>query len=327
MRETPYRRTLMKVARVPRSRTPPPMHMSDRDGGAGGQDVTRVLGNLTHILAPTSFVVAIMMYFGAVRTNTMYGRLGIDQSMLGLSYQDYVLRSAAPIIESLVLVLVAALVMALIAPPVHMRLIQSVAGHRTAAIRTLAVVSVFGVAGAAVGVLGMASWVNLPRFVMQVCLGLGALVLVYSASLYRRVDPRRTASATDQTIRRGVCMALLLILLLWSVAAFAQQQGQELANQYRANPRTLPSTVVYAARRLFLEGPGITETTLPDPKAMFRYRYTGLRLLIHSNRRYFLLPDCWATSLSTRVIALPATDLLRLEFLVLQVPPACPPVQ
>ncbi|MGW0803389.1 hypothetical protein [Nonomuraea sp. NPDC002799] len=297
------------------------MSTSARKGdGAVGQDFSRMWGILAHIVTPTTFVTAIMMYFGAVRANTMYGRLGVDQSMLGLSIQDYVLRSVTLTIEPLVLVLM----VALIAPPAHAWLVRSAGRHRTAATRAIAAAAVLGVAGAVVGILGMAGWAGLPPFVMPICLGLGIFVLVYSASLYRRVDPRPTASGTDQTVRRTVCVALLLVLLLWAVTEFAQLRGREAADRYRMDPGRLPSTVVYAARRLYLEGPGITETTLPDPQAMFRYRYTGLRLLIHSNQRYFLLPACWATSPWARAIALPADASVRLEFFVLKVPPVCP---
>lgn len=299
---------------------PPPMNTSARNDGEAGQDFTRVWPVLAHIVTPTTLVTAIMMYFGAVRTNAMYGRLGVDSSMLGLPFQEYVLRSVTLTIEPLVLVLV----VALIAPPVHVWLTRSVAGHHTATMRMVAIVAVLGVAGAMVGVMGMAGWVGLPPFVMPICLGLGVFVLVYSASLYRRVNPQRTTSPTDQIVQRTVCAVLLLLLLLWSVTEFAEQRGWEAADQYRADPGMLPNTVVYATRRLYLEGPGITETTLPDPNAMFRYRYTGLRLLIHSNRRYFLLPACWTTSPWARAIALPADDSLRLEFFLINVLPECP---
>ncbi|MFG1694057.1 hypothetical protein [Nonomuraea sp. NPDC049309] len=113
----------------------------------------------------------------------------------------------------------------------------------------------------------------------------------------------------------------------WSVTEYAQQRGREAADRYWADPGRLPSTVVYAVRRLFLEGPGITGTVLADPNAMYRHRCTGLRLLIHSNQRYFLLPACFATSPWARAIALPADASLRLELHMLKIPPECPPGQ
>ncbi|MBO3750669.1 hypothetical protein J5X84_31720 [Streptosporangiaceae bacterium NEAU-GS5] len=304
--------------------TPPPTKSSKRADGAAGQDFNRMWGILTHIVAPTTFVAAIMVYFGEVSTNKMYASLGVDQSMLGLSYQEYALRSVPSAIEPLVLVLVVILAMALTAPSAHLWLTRFLTGRRTATLWTVAVVAAFGVAGVVVGMIGMSGQMRLTHFVTQICLGLGAVVLVYSAALYNRVNPRRPASSTDQVLGRTICIALILILLLWSVAAFARQRGVEEAKKYWTSQKGLPSTVVYAARRLYLEGPGITETTLPDPNAMFPYRYTGLRLLTHSNERYFLLPDCWSTSPGARVIALPANDSLRLEFSVIKIQPACP---
>ncbi|MEV4110200.1 hypothetical protein [Nonomuraea sp. NPDC049695] len=291
------------------------------DGGEPGQDLARVWGILAHIVAPTTLVVAIMMYFGAVYTNNMYGRLGVDSSMLGLSVQDYVLRSVPVAIEPLVVVLLAALIV----PSAHACLIRSCTRHRTATTWSLAAAAVLGAVAVGAGILSIAGrMTQLPPIFMPICLGLGIFVVAYSWSLYTRFNPRQTISPAGRMVQRTVCVALLLVLLLWAVTDYARQRGQERAYQYWAHSAMLPSTVVYAPRRLYLEGPGITETTLPDPNAMFRYRYTGLRLLIDSNRRYFLLPACWATSPEARAIALPADDSLRLEFFMISQAPDCP---
>lgn len=58
-----------------------------------GGDLRRLWNVLAHVVTPTTFVAALMIYFGSVRTNTMYRSLGVDQSLLGLSLQDYALRS------------------------------------------------------------------------------------------------------------------------------------------------------------------------------------------------------------------------------------------
>ncbi|PZG21972.1 hypothetical protein [Nonomuraea aridisoli] len=89
----------------------------------------------------------------------------------------------------------------------------------------------------------------------------------------------------------------------------------------------LSGVVVYAPQRLHLEGAGVTETAFPDPHAKFRFRYTGLRLLLHAHGRYFLLPACWATSPEARAIALPDDTSLRLEFSLTITPPVCPAEQ
>ncbi|MEU4515871.1 hypothetical protein AB0G05_40800 [Nonomuraea wenchangensis] len=300
---------------------PPSGDASGGDGTGPAQDLTRVWSVLAHVVTPTTFVAAVMMYVGAVRANTMYAGLGIEQSMLGLSFQEYMLRSVAPAIEPLILLLV----LALIAPTAHRWLVRSADRHRTATTRVVTVMSVLGAVSVAVGIVAMAGWWRTPFYVVPFCLGLGVFVLVYGDSLRRRIRPRPASSPADQLVRRTVCAALLLVLLLWAVTLYAQRRGAEAALQYRVDSAGLPSTVVYAARRLHLEGPGIKETALPDPAAMYRYRYTGLRLLIHSNQRYFLLPACWASDPWARAIALPADGSLRLEFAVRRTRPDCPP--
>jgi hypothetical protein len=241
--------------------------------------------------------------------------------MLGLSLQDYALRSVTLAAEPLILVLVAALV----APPVHTWLTWSAERHRSIAKWAIRAMAVLGIAGTAVGIASRAGWKPLPSYAMPLYLGLGIFLLVYGSSLRQRLDSRITPSTTDQVVRRTLCIALLLFLLLWGITLFAQSRGEREANKRLADMSRLPSTVVYAPRCLNLEGPGIRETALPDPQAMYRYRYTGLRLLINSNQRYFLLPACLMTDPSARAIALPADDSLRLEFGVFKMAPDCPP--
>ncbi|MFC4120471.1 hypothetical protein [Nonomuraea zeae] len=303
-----------------------PMKTPERDdepGAATGQDFARVWSVLAHIVTPTTFVAALMMYFGSVRTNTTYRILGVDPSMLGLSFQDYVLRSVGLTMEPLVMILLVLLA----ALPAHALLIRLVAGHRTAATRVAAALAVLGVVGVALGVVGLAGWVslNVRAPVVPICLGLSVFLLGYSASVRVVANPGRARPGTDQVIRRTLFLALLLLLLLWSVAGYAQLRGEDVADRFRQHPTLLPGAVVYAPQRLYLEGAGITETALPDEHAMFRYRYGGLSLLIHSNHRYFLLPACWATTPQARAIALPDDESLRLEFFVVTTPPACPP--
>ncbi|GAA2212509.1 hypothetical protein GCM10009850_079710 [Nonomuraea monospora] len=290
------------------------------EGGGTGQDLTRAWAVLAHVVTPTTFIAAILMYFGAVRANTMYGQLGLDHSLLGLSFQDYVLRSVTLTVEPLIVLLV----LALIAPLAHRWVIRCADRHCTAVKRVIAVLAVLGLAGVVVGLAAMNGRLRLPSYAVPISLGLGVFVLVYGLSLYQRVSERRVVSTGDQVLQRVLCVVLLLVLLLWTVSELAQQAGMKAAAAYRSDPGALPSTVVYSARRLHLESPGIEETALPDPGAMYRYRYRGLHLLLHSNQRYFLLPACWASDPWARAIVLPADASLRLEFPMLKLPPECP---
>ncbi|GAA3623561.1 hypothetical protein GCM10022419_131500 [Nonomuraea rosea] len=300
------------------------MNTSAGDGAGIGQNLARVGGILAQIVAPTTFVAAVLMYFGALRTNSMYFVLGVNSSMLGFSFQDYVLRSVQVAVEPLVLFLLALLLMLLAAPFAHQVLIRSIAGHRTAAVRTILVLTVLGVAGIVVTLAVLANWLHAPFFVMPLCLDLGVILLFCSAYLSTRVSSGPAVSLTGQIIQRSVLVALLLVSVLWVVADRAVRVGLQDADEIAANPSNLMAAVVYAPQRLHLEGPGITEKVFPDPNAKYRYRYTGLRLLLHSDRRYFFVPACWGTSPGARTIALPADDSLRLESFMDSEEPVCP---
>jgi hypothetical protein len=295
------------------------MSTSAGDGGEAGQGLARAWGVLAQIVTPATLIVAMMMYFGAVYTNNMYGRLGVDQSMLGLSVQDYVLRSVPVAVEPLISILLVSLLAFL----AHVCLIRCMPSHNTVTTRIIAVLIMFGVVATATGTMTLAGWAEVPAVYLPLCLLLGVTALAYSAYLYVKVIPQRTLSPTYQLMWCTVFVTLFLALLFWLIADYAQLRGQEAGTEHWGRSGGLASTVIYAPRRLYLEGPGIIETPLPDPNAMYRYRYSGLRLLIHSNRRYFLLPACWSTSPEARVIALPADDSLRLEFPLLNQAPAC----
>lgn len=185
----------------------------------------------------------------------------------------------------------------------------------------------FGAAGALAGLLGAAGWLRPPTHAPVVPMGLGLSVfaLGYAASLYAKVKPRPGHSPTGWVVQRTVFVALLMVLLLWSLTVLTQTRAQEAVDNLRHQSWTLPGAVVYTPQRSHLAGAGITETPLPGQNAMYRYRYSGLSLLIHSNDKYFLLPACWPMTWPIQAIALPADGSLRLEFFSHTVPPACPP--
>ncbi|MFI7704201.1 hypothetical protein [Nonomuraea sp. NPDC049480] len=293
------------------------------DEPAAGQDFARVWRVLAHIVTPSTVVAALMIYVGAVRVNTLYRTLGVHPTMLDLSYQEYALHSASSLTEPVALILLVILVVL----PAHALLARFVAGHRTATMRAIAVLTVLGAAGALAGLLGAAGWLRPPTHAPVVPMGLGLSVfaLGYAASLYAKVKPRPGHSPTGWVVQRTVFVALLMVLLLWSLTVLTQTRAQEAVDNLRHQSWTLPGAVVYTPQRLHLAGAGITETPLPGQNAMYRYRYSGLSLLIHSNGKYFLLPACWPMTWPIQAIALPADGSLRLEFFSHTVPPACPP--
>lgn len=52
---------------------------------------------MASFVAPTTFVTALLFYFGFAYTDALYEQFGVDAATLGFSSQDYLLRSASPL--------------------------------------------------------------------------------------------------------------------------------------------------------------------------------------------------------------------------------------
>lgn len=294
------------------------------DGDGPGQDIARVGRILAQIVAPTTFIGSILMYIGTIRVNTMYWELGINSSMLSFPFQEYVMRSVKVADEPLAVVLL----LLLVAPFVHAVLIRFTTWHRTALVRTILILFTLGAVSLSVAVAAMADWPrswDQPSFVKPLFLGLGAILLVYSAYLYTTLHSGPLISSTGQIVQRTTLAALALLPMLWYMDDRAKAMGKEDAKAIREHPEiTLVAVVVYARQQLSLEGPGIKEALLPGPNAEFRYQYSGLRLLIQSNQQYFVVPVCWGATPWARAIALPADGSIRLETLNVPTKQSCP---
>jgi hypothetical protein len=87
----------------------------------------------------------------------------------------------------------------------------------------------------------------------------------------------------------------------------------EEAERIAGRPTLLPGAVIFSPHRLHLDLAGVTETVLPAEEApRFRYRYDGLRLLVRSNDRFFLIPTQWRPG--SHAVVLTDEPTYRLEF-------------
>jgi hypothetical protein len=130
-------------------------------------------------------------------------------------------------------------------------------------------------------------------------------------------ERRQATAAVPRTLlaaRRTVVVVFVLVMLFWSVAVYAQASGVREAARVAATISRRPDVTVYSARRLHLEGPTIRETELPGPDAAYRYRYSGLKLVVRSGGKWSLLPASWTPGNRGAALLLSDTDELRVEF-------------
>lgn len=285
---------------------------NDPEAGYAGMGDTFV-----KVVVPT-LITAVLVYFGAVRTNTTYRVFGVDPSVLGLSPQDYVFRSVDTVFEPVVGLLLIVVVLM----PLHHLLVSMLSG-RPAVARWVALGT--ALAGALLcvdGVLGGIGLVSLHLLpIIPVSVGLGVLLLGYASHLngltVRRLFWPQAEPRLLRLVRRMAFVGLLFVLSLWSSATYIHMYGSDMAVDLITDPTQLSGVVVYAPERLHIDAPGVVESPIPQSTngiSRYRYRYDGLRLLIHANNQYFLLPACWTANGRARAIALPADRSIRVEF-------------
>lgn len=259
------------------------------------------------VVAPTSAVTALLYYFGWTRTSVQATQLGLDDSLLGYSTQDYLLRSMSSMLAPLVIGLVAvlaglgfhSLVMAWArrqrpeggdgpADPRARRLLGRLVGV-VAVVGGLLLAA--GAAGTRVGNPSHELYVASP-----VAVTVGIVLAVYAVNLYRRFfvprDPDAATGAFEgyNALVTSAIVLLLLLSLFWNVSHYALVKGRTLAATVEASVPTRPGVILYSAKRLYLQAP-VVETRLDPENAAYTYAYTGLKLLFRADRKYFLRPS------------------------------------
>ena len=280
------------------------------------------------VVAPITIISALLFYFGYVSSRAQYAYFGIDVDTIGLSTQDYVMRSPQPLlVPLLVLVMIAVALVALHlwvtawlgrARPERARIVTH---------RALYIGLVILAAGITLIILYpvLADWPYY-NLVTPIIVAVGAGVVAYSWRLVSRLPPQPDAlpSPAGSPALRRMGLVLLCVLvaatLFWSTATIAQWSGRGLARQDARHLDDLPRVILDTKERLYITDPFIKETALPASEGQtFRYRYRNLRLLIQGKDRMFLVPDAWSASDSTLVV--PLDDSVRVRFQFQNDPP------
>lgn len=307
------------------------------DGAPSGevdlvQPVRAALRGVASLVAPTTLVTALLYYFGWARTSTQADVLGLNDSLLGLSSNDYLLRSIDPmywpifvgVLVALVGLALHAALLSWLTPAPAAAVDGPVAaldGRRRRVLTGICVaLAVVGVGALVLGVLG--NNVAAPSRAVSLwsppCVTASIVLLAYALHLTGRflvgVPQRSRRPEVRQVgfLASVFVVVLLLLSLFWSVARYAEIKGIDLALVVESRLDTLPDAVVYSARRLHLPD-AAQETALASPEdSAYRFRYSELKLLFRSGGRVFLRPS--DPALSHVNVVIPESDELRFEF-------------
>ncbi len=257
------------------------------------------------IVTPVTLISALLFYFGYVSARSQYEYFGIDVDTIGLSTQDYVMRSPQPLLVPLLVLTLFAVAGVLLHNAIRARAgLVAVRRARLAAILVLAV-----------GVLGLLLYPILGELayyalVVPLVIGLAAAALAYISYL----------TTTRQDVRPQVVLIVLLAVVtttcaFWATATTAQYSGRGLAKSDAEDLDQFPVVILDTKEKLQLRSPGLEETALrPGAGQTFNYRYRGLRLLVVGQNRLFLVPQKWNASNTTVVVPLDSSIRVQFQF-------------
>ncbi len=312
-------------AAQPHDAAPDVAPVADASEPAAGLGFEKWMGFLSGFVAPLTLVTALLFYFGYVSTREFFLYFGIDVDLIGLSSQEFVMRSpGALFIPVMILLLLSA---GLIVG--HRMLRRRLLARETAAAgRVVAVIAWTGIAlvlaGLLVAFLGpVLADGGVAQLITPVLLAVGAGLCAYAAS---------TARALGAAISRAVVVLLVLVMVagtFWATATLAQWWGRGQARAVASDFTVLPAVVLDTRERLApgndaitfqeLDGGGAAEGDAAG-EPTYAFRYFGLRLLAQGDGRLYLVPDQWSPDASTIVV--PYDDVrVRFRF----VPDADPP--
>jgi hypothetical protein len=295
------------------SASTPPSSLVNRES-----PLRTALSVLTTLGPPLTIATALMFYFGWARSDAQAHYMGLDVSLFGYSTQDYVLRS----IKLLYIPLLITAALALGWLSLHHHIVGAL-GRPTSrpALRTA------GRAAVGVGVVvavGAAFAVTLNQalapLVMPLVLAAGTATAAYGGWLAGTAgvpDPARPTSPPWQGALRTLLVGSVITLaLFWEVSNYAGVVGRGYAVQLSRSINTLPRATAFSPAPLGIQAPGVHEERLDVDSGAGdepRYRITGLRFLVRSGGRIFLLHDQWTPHRGT-VIVLPDNDQVRWQF-------------
>jgi hypothetical protein len=261
------------------------------------------------IVAPVTLLSALLFYFGYVSARTQYEYFGIDVDTIGLSTQDYVMRSPQPLLVPL-------LVLTLLAVA-GLLLHKAIRGRVTAgSARTVRQVRVGVILALVLGVVGLLAYPligQLPYYALFVPLliGLAAAALAYLTYLARTIEPE----LGSQRVLVILLAVVTTTCAFWATATTAQYSGRGLAKSDARDLDRFPVVILDTKERLQLRSPGIEETALRAGAGQtFNYRYRGLRLLVVGDDRLFLVPQQWTASNTTLVVPLDGDVRVQFQF-------------
>lgn len=282
-------------------------------------DISRVGKLFGKVVAPATLLTALLFYFGWSFAYWFFDYLGVNSTLLGLTTQEYLMRSVDGLFFPLMVIAVLCLAVMWgravlpdrLAPAWRVRL-----SH--VSVRGSAVVGLLLLVNGITGVLPRTHTVlNSALVVAPLSLVLGVLLLSHAAHAHRRswgrVGKRGDGNDWRPLAEWTATFLLVGLGLFWAANDYSAALGATRARELVSELAQAPSTRVFSDKSLSLHATGVVEVRCSDPEAAYHFRYDGLVLVLQSGDQYLLLPRAWTPSTGVAIVV-PRSDAVRLEF-------------
>jgi hypothetical protein len=153
---------------------------------------------------------------------------------------------------------------------------------------------------------------KLMEVLLPLSIAVGILLLVYGSHLREIGRPLDQAAKRRRLVFHLSSALLVFVCLFWAAQEYAEMDGEALARSVKVTK--LPEVAVHSQHRLNLDGPGTSETVLSEVDGEYRFVYSGLRLMVYANDKYFLMSEGWTPDNGV-VFVLPDNEpSIRIDF-------------
>jgi hypothetical protein len=292
----------------------------DRIQAAGSREnLEKTLQLIGSFLGSVTVLTALLYVFGWAYVNAYFHYFAIDPSVLNLTTTTYLLKSVNSLFWPFIILSLLWILIAGWHQEVNQRFRAREWSWVHRAERIVRLIGMACVLGGLVGALVLGQKFNLAVYLATpIGLTTGTALIAYATYMSRRLDTETSPDAQGKEAGHsrlivGLALPLVLISLFWSVFNYADAAGRGRAIQTAARIDQLPGATIYSEKRQRFGPWSVHETALGGTELAYRFKYTGLRLLMRSGDDYFLLSSDWSPD-DSAVIVLHRTDAIRLEF-------------
>jgi hypothetical protein len=288
---------------------------TDVDGTTPDSPATQLpqaLRAIGSVVAPVTLITAVMFYFGVQHAHWYFHYFGVNHTIMGLTTQDYLIRSADGLFVPLT-GLAGAILLSLWT--IRLATARLPERRKQAAQRAGAVASaVLGAFALIVAVIG-----DRTSALPGLCLSAGVLLMALASNLHWLVkgEERSRLPGWIGLSEWGALFIVVSIGLFWSVTNYSAAVGEERAYSTALKLTSQPEAFLYSRDRLSIPASSAREMVCSQPEGSgdsYRYRYDGLNLVFATADQYMFLPSDWPAGGGIAIV-LPRTDPVRLEFL------------